>query len=262
MTPLLTRLLEEALRHELDEYLGFGRYERDGAAKSACQHRSGVWRRSLRTMWGSIQVRVPKLRCGNEERPWQILTRYERSFGPWLDVQLALYVLGLSQGDLQETLHLAFGQVLSRKALEHLTDVAHKDLEAFRQARLEETPPALIVDGVNVKVLCPSGVYRVNQRGQRRAVKRCESRVILAALGVWANRQRYTLHFETVAQETKASGSSSSTTWWPRAWTPPNSNWWWAMDAPAWVRRSVLPSQATSSSSAASSTSCRTWATT
>lgn len=202
---LLTRLLEEALRQELDEYLGFARYERTGVAKPACQHRSGVWRRSLRTMWGSIQVRVPKLRQGNRERPWQILTRYERSFGPWLDVQLALYVLGLSQGDLQETLHLAFGQVLSRKALEHLTDVARQEMETFRQARLEDTPPVLIVDGVNIKVLCPSGTYRVNQRGQRRQVKRAESRVILAALGVWANRQRYTLYFETVEQETKAS---------------------------------------------------------
>jgi putative transposase len=201
---LLKRLLEEALEQELDEYLGFGRYERTGVAKPTRQHRSGSWSRSLRTMWGCLQVRVPKLRCGNRERLWQVLERYERSFGSWLDVQLALYVLGLSQGDLQEILYLAFGQALSRKAIEHLTDTVQKEREAFRQARLEDTPPAMIVDGVNIKVLCPTGTYRTDQRGHCRQVKRREARVILAAVGLWPDPRRQVLYFETVEQETKA----------------------------------------------------------
>jgi len=96
--------------------------------------------RSLRTVWGATSVHVPKLRCGNKKRDWQVIERYERSFGPWLDLQLHMYRLGLSQGDLQETLHLGFGQVLSTKSIQHLTDVAGKDMEAFRQALLEDTP--------------------------------------------------------------------------------------------------------------------------
>jgi len=128
---LVKRLVEEALVKELDEYLGFGRYERTGAAKPNHQHRSGGYSRSLRTAWGPIWVRVPKLRAGNKDRPWQVLERYERSFGPWLDTQLHLYRLGLSQADLQEILHLSFGQVLSLKAIEHLTEVARKEMEAL-----------------------------------------------------------------------------------------------------------------------------------
>ncbi len=161
------RVVEEALVHELGEHLGFARYERTGAAKPAHQHRSGTWGRSLRTMWGETEIRVPKLRKGNKERSWKVLTRYERNFGPWLDLQLHLYRLGLSQYDLQEILHLGFGQVLSLKAIQHLTDVAQREMEAFRQAPLDDTPPVVIVDGVNVKVLLPTGTYRTNQRGQR-----------------------------------------------------------------------------------------------
>ena len=153
---LVKRLVEEALVKELDKHLGFGRYERTGAPKGAHQHRSGGYYRSLRTMWGSVQVWVPKLRRGNKERPWQVLERYERSFGPWLDLQLHLYLLGLSQRDLQEILHLSFGQVLSIKAIEHLTDVAQKEMEAFRQAPLQDTPPVILIDGVNLKIMCPT----------------------------------------------------------------------------------------------------------
>jgi transposase-like protein len=201
---LVKRLVEEALVKELDKYLGFGRYERTGAPKGAHQHRSGSYPRSLRTMWGSVQVQVPKLRCGNKERPWQVLERYERSFGPWLDLQLHLYLLGLSQRDLQEILHLSFGQVLSIKAIEHLTDVAQKEMEAFRQAPLQDTPPVILIDGVNLKIMCPTGTYQNNQRGQRREVKHREKLVLLAALGVWPDGHYRTLYFEVVDQETKA----------------------------------------------------------
>jgi transposase-like protein len=201
---LVKSLVEEALVRELDEYLGFGRYERTGRAKPAHQHRSGTWSRSLRTMWATTTVRVPKLRRGNKARSWQVLERYERSFGPWLDLQMHLYLLGLSQRDLQEILHLSFGQVLSVKAIEHLTDVARKEMEAFHQAHLKDTPPVLIVDGVNLKIMLPTDAYRLNQRGQRREVKRRESRVLLAALGVWADGHYQLLHFEIVAKETKA----------------------------------------------------------
>jgi putative transposase len=201
---VIKRIVEEALVQELNEYLGFERYERTGAAKLAHQHRSGTWGRSLRTVWGEAEIRVPKLRKGNQERSWQVLVRYERNFGPWLDLQLHLYRLGLSQYDLQEILHLGFGQVLSPKAVQHLTDVAQREMEAFRQAPLDDTPPVVLVDGINVKVLLPTGTYHTNRRGQRRSVKRREGRVILVALGVWPDGRYRVLCFEMVDQETKA----------------------------------------------------------
>jgi len=201
---LVKRLVDEALVKELDEYLGFGRYERTGKAKPPSQHRSGSYPRSLRTTWGPTEVHVPKLRRENKKRSWQVLERYERSFGPWFDLQLHLYRLGLSQRDLQEVLQLGFGQVLSVRAIEHLTDVAREEMEASSQARLEDTPPVIIVDGVNLKILCPTGTYRVNQRGQRRMVKRREKCVLLAALGVWPDGRYQILYFEVVDKETKA----------------------------------------------------------
>ncbi|MCP4537488.1 MAG: hypothetical protein GY832_10110 [Chloroflexi bacterium] len=202
---VITRTIEEALIEEVKGHLGpylavqdkwFERYERTRAAKLAHQHRSPM---------GAGKVRIPKLRKGNKKRTWQVLERYERNFGPWLDLQLHLYRLGLSQYDLQEILHLGFGQVLSLKAVQHLTDVAQREMETFRQTPLDDTPSALVVDGVNIKVLLPSRMYSTNQRGQRRQVKYREDRVILAALGVWPDGDYQIIDFEMVEKETKTS---------------------------------------------------------
>ena len=130
---VVQQVIEEALIQELNEYLGFAPYERTGEAKTPERHRSGYWTRTVRTSWGNIgELHIPKLRCGNEKRAWQVLKRYERSFGPWLDLQLYLYTVGASQSNLQEILALSFGQVLSVKAIEHLTDVAREEMQAFR----------------------------------------------------------------------------------------------------------------------------------
>jgi len=64
----VARVVNEALVKELDEYLGFERYERTGEAKPPSQHRWGSYPRSLRTMWEPTGVRVPKRRCGNKKR--------------------------------------------------------------------------------------------------------------------------------------------------------------------------------------------------
>ncbi len=47
---VVKRLIEEALVAELDEFLGFARYERTGSAKPEHKHRSGGYERGLRTV--------------------------------------------------------------------------------------------------------------------------------------------------------------------------------------------------------------------
>ena len=79
----------------------------------------------------------------------EILKRYERSLGLWLDLQIHLYTLGLSQRDLQEVLAIGFGQMLSVKAIEHLTEVVNKEKEAFLAKPLDKTYLALIIDGTH-----------------------------------------------------------------------------------------------------------------
>jgi hypothetical protein len=66
---VIKRVVAEALVQELNEYLGFERYERTAAAKPAHQHRSGTWGRSLRTVWGGVEIRVPNRARGTRSAP-------------------------------------------------------------------------------------------------------------------------------------------------------------------------------------------------
>jgi transposase-like protein len=200
--------LEAALVEELNQQLGFAAYERlPGGEKPPQQHRSGYFQRGLDTQYGRIDaLRVPKLRRGNKDRPWTLLVRYQRAEQHLLDVALYLYVLGLSVRDLQEGLYLFMDQLLSRQAVNRITESVEAKVEAWRTAPIEETPAVLIVDGVWVQILYGTGQTWLDKSGHRRQQMRGQARVILVALALWDDGRSHVLHYEVAAEE-------SPTTW-------------------------------------------------
>lgn len=199
--------LEEALRQELSEHLGFGRYERNGSGpKPAAAQRSGYFERGVSTDHGHIaDLKVPKLRCGNKERDWKILSRYQSCLQYVLDELLYVYILGLSLRDLQEALAVLFGSLLSVEAINRVTDKVHTDMTAWQQRSLAQTPPVIVVDGVWVTILYPTGESWLDRAGHRRQQRRGQERVILAALAVWPDGEYHLLHYEVAETEDEAS---------------------------------------------------------
>jgi len=164
--------------------------------------RSGYYPRITDTQYGRIaDLRVPKLRWGNEQREWQILIRYEKGLRGWLDQVGYLYVLGLSLRDLQVALYAQLGTVLSPTAINRVTLAVQQQYEAARQAAIVQTPPVLIVDGVYVTIMYPTGEWVEDAAGHLRAVQRAEERVILAALAVWEDGSYQLLHFAVATTE-------------------------------------------------------------
>lgn len=198
--------MEEALRQELNEHLGFGPYERqDEGPKPAQAQRSGYFKRRVTTDHGEIEaLRVPKLRSGNKERNWQILTRYQRCLQYLLDSLLYLYTLGLSLRDLQEALAVLFGPVLSVNAINQVTIKMQDQMNSWRQHPLDQTPPIVLVDGVWVKILYPTVETWLDRAGHRRQQRRGQERVILAALAVWPDGRYHLLHYQVAEAEAEA----------------------------------------------------------
>jgi transposase-like protein len=195
--------LEAALQEELSAELGFNHYVRlPSGRKPIQQHRSGFFRRQVLTTYGRIpDLRVPKLRSGNAERQWRILVRYQQSMQSVLDRLLYLYSMGLSLRDLQETLYLFMGQALSREAVNRVTLAAQERMDAWRRQRLAETPPVIIIDGVWVEILYPTGDLWTDRSGHHRQKRRGQKRVILAALAVFPDGRHYLLHYEVAEDE-------------------------------------------------------------
>lgn len=202
--------LEAALSEELTSYHARRRAAACTAGRSpSAVRRSGSYHRQVLTSYGFIpDLRIPKLRSGNAERPWLILTRYQLTMQVVLDQALYLYTLGLSRGDLQEALYLVFGHVLSREAVNRVTIAAQSPMEAWRQQPISDTPPILIVDGVWVQVLAPTGATWIDRSGHERQEMRGQERVVLTVMGVWEDGRHQILHYQAVASEDSESWSA------------------------------------------------------
>lgn len=190
--------LEAALREEVAAYR---------ATQTAPGMRlSGSYTRQVLTTHGLIpDLRQPKLRCGNRERAWQILTRYQLAMQAVVDQALYFYTIGLSLRDLQEQLYIAFGHVLSREAVNRVTRAAQAPMEAWHQEPIGDTPPVLIVDGVWVQVLVPTGTTWVDKSGHTRQKVRGVERVVLTVMGLWPDGRRQILDYQAAEAEDSAS---------------------------------------------------------
>jgi transposase-like protein len=165
-------------------------------------HRAGTYTRRVLTSYGFIpNLRIPKLRGGNRDRPWHILTRYHLAMPGLLDQALYLYTVGLSLRDLQEALYVLFGHMLSRDAINRVTLAAQSPMQRWRTRPIVDTPPILIVDGVWVQVLAPTGQTFLDRSGHERREMRGQERVVLTVMGVWEDGRHEILHYEAVATE-------------------------------------------------------------
>jgi transposase-like protein len=164
--------------------------------------RSGTYTRRVLTTHGFIpDLHIPKLRALNRERKWEILRRYQLSMPLLLDQALYLYTLGLSLRDLQESLYVLFGHVLSRQAVNRVTIAAQSPLEQWRTRPISDTPPILIVDGVWGQILAPTGAIWTDQSGHERREMRGVDQVILTVMGVWEDGRHQIIHYQPAAAE-------------------------------------------------------------
>ena len=127
--------------------------------------------------------------------------RYECCWGPLLDHQVMSYGVGHSLRDLQETLALTLGEVLSLAACNRMVSRVTEHLAVFKMQALESPPPVLLVDGMWVKIASPTGEYRHDAQGRRRSVKRKQKRVVLSALGVWPDGHWEIVHWKVAEGE-------------------------------------------------------------
>jgi transposase-like protein len=195
-------VIEAALDEELSAYLGVDRYEHVPWGRPPEATRSGSYQRTLLTQYGAIaDLHVPKLRRGNGALTWQSIMRYECCWGPLLDHQVMSYCLGHSLRDLQETLALTLGEVLSLAACNRMVSRVTEQLAVFKMQALESPPPVLLVDGMWVKIAYPTGEYRHDAQGRRRSVKRKQKRVVLSALGVWPDGHWEIVHWKVAEGE-------------------------------------------------------------
>ena len=146
---LTKRLVERALESEMDEHLGYSKYDRTDSANA----RNGVSSKNLITDNGVITIDVPRDRQAEFE-PAIIPKRQVRVDG--LDQKiLSLYAKGMSLSDIKLQIQELYGADISESLISKITDDIMDDImddvRAWQSRPLESVYPIVFFDCLVLK---------------------------------------------------------------------------------------------------------------
>jgi transposase-like protein len=221
---VVQQTLEQALADEVAELLGRGKYvrrqagpqRRAGAVCSQCQIDwaprfawAGSYRRTLVTTSAAVTIRVPRLSCvcgGTVPLEFATIGRYARS---WADVQARarqLRGLCLALRDVREVLAGESGTWLAPSTLNRWVHEAAALAATLRGEPLRRVPPVVLLDGVWVKLMEPTGARYQDKAGRERERMRRVKVPLLVAYGLDpATGERWLLDWEQAPGEDEAS---------------------------------------------------------
>ena len=143
---LSKRILEKALQVEMDDHLGYNRYNRSELQNS----RNGAFQKNLITNNGVIELDVPRDRNGDFE-PAILKKKQNRIAG--LDQKIvSLYAKGMSLSDIQMQLQELYGADISESLISKITDGVADEVKAWQNRALESVYPIVFFDCLVVKV--------------------------------------------------------------------------------------------------------------
>jgi len=143
-------LIQEALEAELDNKLGYSRY--DWKNKEVENSRNGHTQKTLRSDFGNVTVNVP--RDTNGEFEPVIVKKHERSVNPSIDdLIITLYAKGSSNRDINFHLKKIYGIDVSPDMVSRITDKVNPVAKEWQDRSLQPMYPVLFLDGIIFNVI-------------------------------------------------------------------------------------------------------------
>lgn len=149
--------IQEALEAEMDEQLGYTRYNyQEKAQKQGKNSRNGHHKKRLRTDFGELEIAVPQDTNGEFEP--QIVPKYKRDINPSIqDAILSMYAKGMSTHDIDSHIGKIYGVSISAEMVSRITDKILPIAKAWQERPLEDIYPIVYLDGMVFNVV-DSGV--------------------------------------------------------------------------------------------------------
>ena len=143
---LSKRILERALEAEMQNHLGYERYNRSDIENA----RNGSYQKNLITNNGQIELNVPRDRKGQFE---PVIVKKKQSRIDGLDEKIiSLYAKGMSISDIKIQLEELYGAEVSESLISRVTDDVIDEVKAWQSRALEAVYPIVFFDCLVVKV--------------------------------------------------------------------------------------------------------------
>ena len=156
---LLGGTIQEMLESELDEQLGYEKYEATNEAKT--NYRNGYKDKRVKTTSGEIAIEVPQDR--NSEFEPQIVPKYKRDISEIEQKIINMYGRGLTTREISEQIEDIYGFEASADLISRVTDRIVPQIEEWQNRTLSEIYPIVFIDAIFFNV-------RKEKTVQKRAV--------------------------------------------------------------------------------------------
>lgn len=143
---LLSGTLQDMLEKEIDDHLGYDRYERSGEPN----YRNGTKSKTVRSKYGEFQVDVPQDRQSSFEP--QVLPKRQKDISSIDDKIIALYAKGMTTRQISEMIEDIYGFEVSEGMVSDITDKLLPRIEEWQNRPLSSVYPIVFIDAVHFSV--------------------------------------------------------------------------------------------------------------
>ena len=166
MRDMMSVILEGALDEELNEELGYSRY--DYRNKDTNNSRNGHSGKTMHTSYGDMEIAVPRDRNGEYEP--RLIKKYQNTVTQDMEEKiLSMYAKGMTTGDIESHMKELYDIDISDSTISRITDKILPIVKEWQERPLEEVYAVVYMDAIH---------YHVRSEG--RIVKRA----VYIALGV------------------------------------------------------------------------------
>lgn len=143
---LLSGTIKEMMEAEMDDHLGYERYERSSESNS----RNGTKPKRVRSKYGEFEVDVPQDRQSTFEP--QIVPKRKKDISEIDDKIISMYAKGMSTRQISETIEDIYGFEVSESMVSDITDKLLPKIEEWQGRPLASVYPIVFIDAVHFSV--------------------------------------------------------------------------------------------------------------
>lgn len=141
-------MLQSMLEGELDDKLGYDRYERTEEAKP--NSRNGHSEKTITTSYGDARIEIPRDRNGEFEP--QAVRKYQRDISGIEGKVISMYAKGMTTRDISGHLYEIYGIDASAEMISKITDRVLPEAREWQARPLEHTYIVMFMDAIHYHV--------------------------------------------------------------------------------------------------------------
>ena len=143
---LLGGTIKEMMEAEMDDHLGYGRFERSDSD----DYRNGYKTKRVNSSYGSMEIEVPQDRKSTFEP--QVVKKRQKDISDIDQKIISMYAKGMTTRQISETIEDIYGFETSEGFISDVTDKILPQIEDWQNRPLDEVYPILYIDAIHYSV--------------------------------------------------------------------------------------------------------------